>query len=113
MEQSKALSKLREANDLLEMIEELINPGTMERLSSASWAGIRHTLRNARESLMAGHDTFAREFIGRARARASTVASKKDSISQNGPSASAAITAKSTASKGDELRSSIERYVQK
>lgn len=67
MEESKALSKLSEANDLLSMIEEILSPSSIERLSHGSWSGVRLTLKNARSMLQESQNTLSKEFVARAR----------------------------------------------
>lgn len=67
MEESKALSRLGEAADLLVLLEDILNPSSIERLSSASWSGIRLTLKNARQTLQESQSTLAKEFVARSR----------------------------------------------
>lgn len=61
MDHSAALHKLMEAAALVGMVEELANPGTFERLSPSSLSGLRITLRNIRESIVASHDALTEE----------------------------------------------------
>lgn len=67
MEESRALSKLSEATDLLVLLEDILNPASVERLSSASWSGLRLTLRNARATLQESQTVLSKEFVSRAR----------------------------------------------
>lgn len=69
MDQNTALHKLLEAADLAKMIEELVAPGSLERLSPASVSGVRVTLRTLRESMLACHDLLAGDLVARARAK--------------------------------------------
>ena len=69
MDQSAALHKLLESADLAKMLEELIAPGSLERLSPASISGLRVTLRSLRESMLTCHDLFAGDLVARARSR--------------------------------------------
>ena len=67
MEESRALSKLSEATDLLVLLEDILNPTSVERLSAASWSGLRLTLRNARATLQESQSALSKEFVSRAR----------------------------------------------
>ena len=67
MEESRALSKLNEAADLLILLEDVLNPASMERLSQASWSGLRLTLKSARSILQESQVSLSREFVARAR----------------------------------------------
>ena len=67
MEESKALSKLNDATDLLILLEELLNPVSIERISSASWSGVRLTLKNARQILQESQISLSTDFVSRAR----------------------------------------------
>jgi hypothetical protein len=69
MDQNAALHKLLESADLAKMLEELIAPGSLERLSPASISGLRVTLRSLRDSMLACHDLFAGDLVARARNR--------------------------------------------
>jgi hypothetical protein len=69
MDQSKALQRLTESADLVGMIEELIRASQSERLSPATASGMRITLRNIRESILASHDVFANDLMSRTRGR--------------------------------------------
>lgn len=67
MEESRALSKLNDATDLLVLLEDILNPASIERLSAASWSGVRLTLRNARITLQESQNSLSKEFVARAR----------------------------------------------
>ena len=67
MEQSKAITKLMEVADLAAMVEDMMSPTMMSHLSPGSWAGMRVTMRNIRESLVACHDSLASDVVARAR----------------------------------------------
>ena len=69
MDQSKALQKLTESADLIGMIEDLVRVSQSERLSAATISGMRHTLRNIRESILASHDQFASDLVIHSRSR--------------------------------------------
>jgi hypothetical protein len=69
MEQNTGLHKLLEAADLAKMVEELIAPTNLERLSPASISGIRITLKTLRESMLQCHDALAGDLVARARNR--------------------------------------------
>ena len=68
MEESKALHKLLEIADLVGMVEEMMSPASSERLSPASWSGMRITLRNVRDMVQASHATLAGDLVNRSRA---------------------------------------------
>lgn len=72
MDQNQTLRKLLEAADLAKMVEELVAPGHLERLSPAGLSGIRVTLRALRETMIACHDVVATEQGSRARVRIET-----------------------------------------
>ena len=65
MDQSKALTNIKEMAELVGMIEDLTNPGRSDSLSAASWAGMRITLRNVREQLLLSHRTLAGGLVAR------------------------------------------------
>ena len=85
MEESRALSKLNDATDLLVLLEDILNPASIERLSSASWSGVRLTLRNARVTLQESQSSLSKEFVARARTPQSLEAS---AVQQNANGAS-------------------------
>jgi|GEM_PF-5602525 len=68
MEESKALNRLIEAQDLVGMIEDLLSPATLERLSSSSWSGVRITLKNIKEIIQSSHSALAADLVHRSRA---------------------------------------------
>lgn len=83
MEESKALHRLGEAGDLVGMIEDLLNPSVVSRLSPAAWSGIRITLRSAREAINTSQSALASEFVSRARQNGANAAALNSS---NAPS---------------------------
>lgn len=68
MDQTKALHDLLEAADLMTMLEEVTNPSGSGKLSPAIVSGLRITLRNARQMILASHDYMAQNLVARARA---------------------------------------------
>lgn len=66
MERS-ALKKLMETADLIGMVEDLMKPGTIEKISPATFSGIRLTLSSVRENILQSHDKLASDIITRAR----------------------------------------------
>ena len=103
MDQSKALHRLREAADLVGMIEDLLHPARTETLSPASWAGMRVTLREIKDSMIESHTVLTKDLVNRARSAAQSAPTEK-------PSA-AAITASNpnTASNGTSQMAIGER----
>ncbi len=81
MEESKALHKLLEIADLVGMVEEMMNPASSERLSSASWSGMRITLRNVRDMVQASHATLSSDFVHRSRAVVQAASSPQPQVS--------------------------------
>ncbi len=75
MEESKALHRLTEVADLVGMVEEILNPAMIERLSPASLSGIRITLRNVREGIQSSHAALASDLVARSRVSTSPIAS--------------------------------------
>lgn len=67
METSKALNELKEAADLIGMVEEMSNPAIMDRLNPTSLAGLRVTLRNIERSVRAAHDVLSGQMVAKAR----------------------------------------------
>lgn len=65
---SNALNKLLESADLIKMLEDLTSPGT---LSGSSIAGLRLTLKNVREAVLASHDALAENVVSRAKSAVS------------------------------------------
>lgn len=83
MEESKALSKLSEVSDLLMLLEDVLNPTSVSRLSPSSWSGLRITLRNARVSLHESQSALTKEFANRARAKSPLSAISSDQVINN------------------------------
>jgi len=83
MDQSKALHRLREAADLVGMIEDLLDPSRTESLSPASWAGMRVTLKGIRESMVESHTVLTRDLVNRARGAAQTNSTEKPQSTTN------------------------------
>ena len=59
MEESRALAKLLDAADLVSMLEDLTQAGTLQRMSEGSIAGVRLTLQSVREHILSSHSTLA------------------------------------------------------
>jgi hypothetical protein len=70
MDRSRALNELSEAADLMRMVEELMS-GNPEKVAQCI-NGIRVTVRNAREAIVESHDALARELVAALRARSNT-----------------------------------------
>jgi len=68
MDQSKALHNLSEVADLIGMLEDLTNSASPEKLSPASWAGLKITLKNIRTNIISSRDTLASEMISKSKA---------------------------------------------
>ncbi len=69
MDQTKALHQLIEAADLVSMLETLTAPGMIEKMAASnSWSGLRITLRNVRDAILASHDGLAEQVVALARA---------------------------------------------
>ena len=118
MEKVKALSMLVEATELLKMVEDLttLSPDRM----SANIAGIRLTLKSARDRVTLGHDALARDVLATARsAAADTSSSSADSryralvqASQDRASTGTGASAvDADAAKRRDLRSTIDKSV--
>lgn len=67
MDQSTALHRLLEAADLIKMVEDLTAAGTFEKLAPSSLSGVRITLRQVKDNILASHDTLAGGLVARAR----------------------------------------------
>lgn len=93
MEESKALSKLNDATDLLMLLEDILNPLSIERLSQASWSGVRLTLRNARATLQESQTALSKEFVARARSSQSINSSAISTVAPQSASSSASVVA--------------------
>lgn len=63
MDQTKALNAILESADLISMLEELANASARGGMTSI--AGLRITLRNIREQLLASHDCLAPVVLSR------------------------------------------------
>ena len=63
MDQNKALNSLLECADLISMLEDLSNISAKGAFSPTTIAGLRITLRNIREQILAGHDALAQILI--------------------------------------------------
>jgi len=113
MDQSKALHRLMESADLVAMVEDLLNPSMANTLSSASWAGLRITLRSVREQILSSHDTLAGDLVTRAHAaqaptsRAELVS--REISSQGVPSAAGTLASGAIDLKRKDLRSQLEK----
>lgn len=83
MDQNQTLRKLLEAADLAKMVEELVSPGHIERLSPAGLSGIRITLRALRETMLACHDVVATDQSNRSRPRADVPAVEGQGVAPN------------------------------
>lgn len=59
MENQKVLMKLAESTDLIRMVEDLLSFTHTHQLSPASLSGVRVTLRNIREALIASQEIIA------------------------------------------------------
>jgi len=106
--------KLLEAADLIGMVEDLSAPGR-EPTSPLTRAGLRITLKNVRDSILASHDALAAELVagGVVRADASVPPQGVQTMSNprgNGSEAGGAKTPPQPAARRD-LRSSIERFI--
>jgi hypothetical protein len=112
MEQGRALQALVEAADLVRMLEDITNPSVLSSISAASMAGVRVTLKNVRESILASHDTLAAQVIHRARvhldASLQTAASAADLGADNG----GGVSETPVMSRRD-LRASLEKLIEK
>ena len=124
MEQSAALNRLLEATDLVGLIEDLLNASN-GKLSPTAMSGLKITLRNIREGVLASHDVLAQEMVSRAKAHVATGAvapttpaaqgdrtvfgSIKDSpISQRGPVLTESDKTRYTR---HDLRASLEKVI--
>jgi hypothetical protein len=67
MEESKAIHRLVEAQDLVGMVEDMLSADMLERLSPSAWSGIRITLRNIKDAIGTSHAVMANELVQRAR----------------------------------------------
>jgi hypothetical protein len=67
MEESKALHRLVEAQDLVGMIETMLSPEMADKLSPSAWSGLRITLRSVREMIGTSHAAMANDFVSRSK----------------------------------------------
>lgn len=119
MDRSKALNGLVEAADLAKMIEEILSLGA-DRVPSTI-PGVRITVKNLRERILASHDALARELISHARNSTQTPAGSAQMESSYRPSyqgtpesdPSPAVEMGSMAMKRRDLRSSLEKLTEK
>lgn len=118
MDQTKALHDLLEAADLMTMLEEVTNPSGSGKLSPAIVSGLRITLRNARQMILASHDYMAQNLV--ARARANNPQAAINVSSQPLPTAPAARPASSSEANAQQhgvhfnrkdLRASLEKII--
>lgn len=108
MEQSKALSRLLEAADLVGMLEDLTNPAMQGKLSTASYAGMRHTLHSIREIILSSHDTFAATLVAQARSsRIELTNAREESLTIT------RSTPPPPPQQQRDLRASLEKFVEK
>ncbi len=107
MDQSKALRGLLDASDLVAMIEDLLGPQSLERLSPASLSGVRLTLRNLREGILQSHDTLAGDIMQRGRPRTDTTLSPQVTIATT--STSSSTDSSVTPVRRRDLRSTLDR----
>ena len=112
MEEAKALQKLIEAGDLVRMVEDLLKPGVLEKLSASSLSGVRITLKSVREGIILSHDALASDLVVRAKTGAESVnieqAAYLSTESDSGLSLSGSQSGQLT--RGD-LRAALEKVV--
>lgn len=124
MDQSKALHQLTEAADLIGMLEAITAAGSNESMSSASWSGVRITLRNLRDMILKSHDTLAADLVARARAKLEQQGALASAANGNGSQHAAADESAADRSKAmaaaeaqgikmqrKDLRASLERLI--
>jgi hypothetical protein len=104
--------KLLEAADLIGMVEELSAPGR-EQTSPLTRAGLRITLKNVRDSILASHDALAAELVAAGTVRGEGTVALTNARPTTHPlgDASDAATAKKPTPPRRDLRSSIERFI--
>ena len=98
MDRNQALSQLKEAADLIGMIEDLTHPTAVERLSAASLSGLRITLKRVKESIISTHNLLA---------------TPQQESPKPAPAAPAQKPAEASSAKRHNLRSSLERFVER
>lgn len=79
MEESKALHRLVEAQDLVGMIETMLSPEMADKLSPSAWSGLRITLRSVREMIGTSHAAMANDFVSRSKSAFATTSSSQAS----------------------------------
>jgi len=109
MDQSKALNTLLEAVDLVGMIEDLTDPARSETLSPSIRSGMRITLRNVREAIIASHKIFAAELVNRSRASAGNTNAGQNLPQDSAPASANAGQAQFTRR---SLKANLERVVE-
>lgn len=95
MEESKALHKLVEAQDLVGMIETMLSPEMTEKLPPSAWSGVRITLRTIREMIGTSHASMANDFVQRS----------KNALVSSSTASSAAMVTGDRAFRQENLRS--------
>jgi hypothetical protein len=80
MEESKALHRLVEAQDLVGMIETMLSPEMADKLSPSAWSGLRITLRSVREMIGTSHAAMANDFVSRSKSAFATTSSSQASL---------------------------------
>jgi hypothetical protein len=114
MEESKSLARLGEAADLLILLEDILNPSSIERLSPSAWSGLRLTLKNARSMLQESQTSLSKDFVARARngvvqvsqaIKEIPVQEQDQSIPLSADSAKALITRR-------DLKASLEKFIE-
>jgi len=120
MDQSKALHNLSEVADLIGMLEDLTSNGSPEKMSPASWAGLKITLKNVRSNIISSRDVLASEMVQKSKANYSI--EQRQSMQKETSVESAAQNLEPNASEISEeaprlqvrrtdLRTSLERLV--
>ena len=113
MEETKALNRLGEATDLLILLEDILNPTSMERLSPSAWSGLRLTLKNARAMLQESQNILSKDYVARAKTGATTIvtsdlphrAIETEHAPANNEQAKALITRR-------DLKASLEKFIE-
>ena len=115
MDQTKSLHTLLEVADLLAMVEDLSDPERVQRLSAASWAGMRITLRNSRERLLESHSDLSRGVVSSARSSESSQSkgSEQTRILTAQDEARASSQQAANAASQRDLKSELERFVER
>jgi hypothetical protein len=118
MEQSKALSRLLEAADFLSMLEDLTNPSVISKLNSGTISGLRLTIKNVRESVLASHDALAASLVAKSRASMSANAASSAELNREKPEQQVSYQMIQPEqimpqTKRHDLRASLERIVEK